>query len=637
LSNSYVIMSSFLSNLASGTSTREVVEELEQTKKKLEKSQVRLTKLSGAYRALHEEKKTLEATITAITSPSESTSTTGTAENAESNEASDAEPANDHTGNPKIAQLTAALAQMSAERAKMQETFQLDRKKLKIELEAEVGRLSEALEATTVRNGTLAKELKQGDQRLRDSVRGFEAENSASKIANRELQKQLNQERKNRDEAEAEAKRKSEMINALKGELKESHEKHRERANDTRLEELKSKYLQLDTRYKQKNAEVDKLIESLKLVEMETAKKLDMYSSKTDESKLAIKAETKKKEARVAELEDKISDLTELCAQLEKEKVGEQQKNISSLRVIDQLRNEIDDKCTGSVTPTLTNDYFELYMQSQDEVKQIMTELDEKKVEVITLRAELADNRVSKVKNKASVHLASVDDTSMRQLKSTLVTSQRRIEQLELEKVELTEVHQKTVDAVTIEATRKCADVEVKMVEKFGAYEEQLSALRERSQKILSDKEAEMEIMQKELNELTSSKTSAEGDSFTQLLSKEDSNLDTSIIMYAEQLARKDVEINTLRAKRKELEERIRSVQEKLAEVSADTLDWKEKFETLERDSSPASKEYLKNLVLQYLAVSDKSKKASMQMALMTILELTSDDIKQMKRKMNKK
>ena len=101
------------------------------------------------------------------------------------------------------------------------------------------------------------------------------------------------------------------------------------------------------------------------------------------------------------------------------------------------------------------------------------------------------------------------------------------------------------------------------------------------------------------------------------------------------------------------MEERVRSVQEKLSESSADSLDWKEKFETLERDSSPASKEYLKNLVLQalwvkisrkifqknfskneilpylqYLAVSDKSKKLSMQMALMTILELTMDDIK---------
>ena len=64
-------MSSFLSNLASGTSTREVVEELERTKKKLEKSQTRLTKLSGAYKALQEEKKTLEATISAISEPTE--------------------------------------------------------------------------------------------------------------------------------------------------------------------------------------------------------------------------------------------------------------------------------------------------------------------------------------------------------------------------------------------------------------------------------------------------------------------------------------------------------------------------------------------------------------------------------------
>ena len=37
-------------------------------------------------------------------------------------------------------------------------------------------------------NKTLSEQLKQGDIRLRDSVRTMEAENSASKIANRELQ-----------------------------------------------------------------------------------------------------------------------------------------------------------------------------------------------------------------------------------------------------------------------------------------------------------------------------------------------------------------------------------------------------------------------------------------------------------------
>ena len=160
--------------------------------------------------------------------------------------------------NPKIAQLTAALAQMSAERAKMQETFQADRKKLKTELESEVIRLKAELEESTTKNTTLTEELKQGEIRLRDSVRVMEAENSASKIANRELQervdntlfpvfqknrkfeknpkirifpkintplqKQLNQERKNRDAAEEDSKKKSEVINSLKSELKDSHE-----------------------------------------------------------------------------------------------------------------------------------------------------------------------------------------------------------------------------------------------------------------------------------------------------------------------------------------------------------------------------------------------------------------------------
>ena len=35
--------------------------------------------------------------------------------------------------------------------------------------------------------------------------------------------------------------------------------------------------MQLDSRYKQKQAEVEQLIDSLKLVELETAKKLDIY------------------------------------------------------------------------------------------------------------------------------------------------------------------------------------------------------------------------------------------------------------------------------------------------------------------------------------------------------------------------
>ena len=52
----------------------------------------------------------------------------------------------------------------------------------------------------------------------------MEAENSASKIANRELQKQLNAERKSRDAAEEENKKTRDELNNLKTQLKEAHE-----------------------------------------------------------------------------------------------------------------------------------------------------------------------------------------------------------------------------------------------------------------------------------------------------------------------------------------------------------------------------------------------------------------------------
>ena len=52
----------------------------------------------------------------------------------------------------------------------------------------------------------------------------MEAENSASKIANRELQKQLNSERKKFDEAESQIKKKNEIVSKLRSDLKEAYE-----------------------------------------------------------------------------------------------------------------------------------------------------------------------------------------------------------------------------------------------------------------------------------------------------------------------------------------------------------------------------------------------------------------------------
>ena len=165
----------------------------------------------------------------------------------------------------------------------------------------------------------------------------MEADNSASKIANRELQKQLNSERKKCDENDNQIKKKNEIISKLRVDLKEAYEVQKERASDTRLNDLKNKYIQLDENYKAKCIEVDQLIETIKLSEIESAKKIEHFNSKTDESKLMMLNETKKRESRVAQLEDKINDFTELCSQLEREKVQEMGKNIANQRIIEQV------------------------------------------------------------------------------------------------------------------------------------------------------------------------------------------------------------------------------------------------------------------------------------------------------------
>lgn len=614
----------FLSS--SNVSTREVVEELEKTKHSLQKSQNRLRNLSAAYKALEKEKKTLETTIAAISG--------GTNENEDENPDQPSEEAENNENNPKVAQLTAALAQMSNERAKMQETFQSDRKRIKAELEENISKLTSEVDHLQKQNESLEIELKQSETRLRDSVREMEAENSASKIANRELQKQLNSERRKVDDVESQLKKKNDAVSKLRSDLKEAYEVQKERASDTRLGELKTKYLQLDTKYKSKCIEVDQLIETIKLTELESAKKLEDYNSKTDESKLLMLNETKNRESRLAELEDKINDMTELCSQLEREKVIEMEKNIASQRIIEQLRNDLDAHANNEGKRD-GRDYFELYMRAQDETKQIMMELEEKKIELIKTKADLASKSCVRVKSSEILDEKLNYQEDIKQLKASSIILKRKIEEQKLEIFNLNQSHQTEFEKQKLEAQRKCTEAESRANEKLSSFEEQLTNLRERSQKILMDKDEEIDIIRKELNELTLDKPDT--DSFNQLLSKEDSNLDTSLIMYAEQLARKDVEINSLRGKRKELEGRVRQVQEKLVEATTDTVIWKEKFETLERDSSPASKEYLKNLVLQYLAVTDKSKKISMQTALMTILELTNDDIKQMKRKMSRK
>ena len=73
---------------------------------------------------------------------------------------------------------------------------------------------------------------------------------------------------------------------------------------------------------------------------------------------------------------------------------------------------------------------------------------------------------------------------------------------------------------------------ELRATEKVAELETQMASMRQRSQKILEDKDNELELLRKTQQEQTPQET----DSIAQLMQNGDNNLDTALILYAEQV-----------------------------------------------------------------------------------------------------
>jgi len=75
-------------------------------------------------------------------------------------------------------------------------------------------------------------------------------------------------------------------------------------------------------------------------------------------------------------------------------------------------------------------------------------------------------------------------------------------------------------------------DSENRANEKIAGFEADLAQMRERSQKILADKDNEIEILRKQ----NDGSEAEQSDSVGQLMLNGDANTDTALIMYAEQV-----------------------------------------------------------------------------------------------------
>ncbi len=106
-------------------------------------------------------------------------------------------------------------------------------------------------------------------------------------------------------------------------------------------------------------------------------------------------------------------------------------------------------------------------------------------------------------------------------------------------------------------------------------------------------------------------------------------SVDSSILYFAHEQARKDVEINSLRRQKHSLESALRELQHSSAmkiEKYSEQVDFlKEEVRKFERNRSreSANLEYLKNVVYQYMVSHDTAGRKQMLNAISTILEFS--------------
>ncbi|CAG5104669.1 Oidioi.mRNA.OKI2018_I69.chr1.g1437.t1.cds [Oikopleura dioica] len=576
-------------------STRELAEKCELQEAQLKKTKTRLANLVAAYKTLQDEKNTLEESLAALASspePAKSETDPESTENGESKDSSENESQSDSSSadQAKIARLTSSLAQMSAERTKMQETFQNDRKKMKQEFEERFSKLEKDHETAVSERKRYLEELNEYKSSTKERILAMEAETNASKITNRELQKQLNSERKKSDDFK-------QNIATLKEELKNlqkrSEEKSKQQASESN-ENLTKQFDEKLEQAKKKLAEKNGEIKNIKTRANDKISELTQSNSSlqktVDELREKLKSTVEANETKVSELEDRITGVTNLCSELEREKSVEVQKTLAQKELIEQLRESQALTSTNTSKDSVQDekqDYFRLFIQAQDDIKQLSLELEETKIKLVK-----KDEEEKSAPKAQPVGFADELKDEIKSLKATLITVRREKEKLKQQIDANNEEHRMKLESVKISADQQKIDSENRANEKIAEFEAELAQMRERSQKILADKDNEIEILRKQ----NDGAEKEQPDSVGQLMQNGDANIDTALIMYAEQLARKDVEINTHRSRRNELESRIRGLQEKLAESQEEVHSFKEKIQAQERDDSPASKEYMRNL-----------------------------------------
>ncbi|XP_004608347.1 GRIP and coiled-coil domain-containing protein 1 [Sorex araneus] len=593
----------------------------------------------------------------------------------------------------QLATLTSSLATVTQEKSRMEASYLADKKKMKQDLEdagrkaeEERGRLEGELKG-------LQEQIAETKARLITQQHDRAQEQSDHAVMLRELQKLLQEERTQRQDLELRLEETREALagRAYAAEQMQGFELQTKQLN-REVEELRGELQALQEEKNRPDPRLQELQEEAACLKSHFQAQLQQEIRKTALVEDQLRRQSQVEEQRVAALENQISEVSELLGTYEKTKQKDQltiQKLKERILQLDlenktlalaassrspldshseesnldvnvlkdkmeklkrllqvaarksQVTLDVEKLCDLEIMPSseAADGEKATALYYQQELKQLKEEFERYKLraQVVLKNKTTKDGNLAKELEDTQEQLAELKEKyiSLRLSCEELERQQRQAaEDRKQEQARLQQLHRQELERSQLDFRERTLQLE-----------EELHKQRDRALAVLAEKDLELEQLRAvALSSGLAGRRSPVGsgavgdpaeaaspDGLTQALQLAAAN-EPTFFLYAEQLARKEVEITSLRKQKHRLEVEARQLHDRLLEEGEQH---REEVRALQshiakniRDQSRegANLEYLKNIIYRFLTLPDTLGRQQTLTAILTILHFSPEE-----------
>lgn len=532
----------------------------------------------------------------------------------------------------QLATLTSALATVTQEKSRMEASYQADKRKAKQEMQEMVQRMEEELNNLQGEVQGLQAQLAENRAKLISHQHDRAQEQADHSVMLKELQHLVQGERDQRQEVELRLEEARQEL-AARSELAVRAEAVEEQSRKFRkeIEELKKELLETRRQKTEPDPMVQGLQEELCAVKKDLEALLQEERRKRLEEDQHNQQRFLQEEERIRSLESQVSELSELLGAAETSK---QRDQVTMRKLRERLLQLETENKTIAMATSMHPPPETLVMKSsvgediEDSPEQrgsahfYQQELQQVKEEFERYKARAQGVLRTKGAREGELEAGK---QKLAELKEKYMNLRLSSEETENKHKAETEAARKQLVLLAQTHRQELEQVRKESRENMARMEEELRQHRERVLAVLNEKEQELERLRE--TKIPASICLPSPDPLENGLELPQNN-SSAFLVYVDQLSRKEAEIGNLRRKKHELEADLQSMQERLAEKNEETRTLHEQVDKALRDRSRegANLEYLKNVLLGFLTLSDPLGRQHTLSALLTVLHFSPEE-----------